>query len=96
MQMCNWLLYLFRDIWFVFYIYFLNACIFCRGEYFKYPEDASAKDYQLPEVVPREWDKWEFHYDNVANAMLTLFAVQTGEGWPLYVLINVYCCKNLL
>ena len=23
-----------------------------------------------------------FHYDNVANAMLTLFAVQTTEGWP--------------
>jgi hypothetical protein len=36
-----------------------------------------------PQIVRREWKKWDFHYDNVLHAMLTLFTVQTGEGWPL-------------
>jgi len=37
-------------------------------------------------VKERQWQRWDFHYDNVAYAMLTLFAVQTGEGWPASVL----------
>ena len=36
----------------------------------------------LPRKEAREWKTQSFHYDNVATAMLTLFAVQTGEGWP--------------
>ena len=36
----------------------------------------------LPEPKRREWQSQSFHYDNVMAAMLTLFAVQTGEGWP--------------
>lgn len=36
----------------------------------------------LPEPKKREWQSQCFHYDNVMAAMLTLFAVQTGEGWP--------------
>ena len=35
-----------------------------------------------PEVEKREWRMWEFHYNNVLHAILTLFTVQTGEGWP--------------
>jgi len=47
------------------------------GDFFEY------KDPQKPPVVKaRKWEKWEFSYDNVLSAMLTLFAVQTGEGWP--------------
>lgn len=38
----------------------------------------------LPRQEQRIWDNQNFHYDNVATAMLTLFAVQTGEGWPQY------------
>lgn len=30
----------------------------------------------------RKWDKHSFNYDNTLQAMLTLFAVTTGEGWP--------------
>lgn len=30
----------------------------------------------------RMWKKYDFHYDNVAWALLTLFTVSTGEGWP--------------
>lgn len=36
----------------------------------------------LPELKNRTWQPQSFHYDNVMVAMLTLFAVQTGEGWP--------------
>ena len=57
-----------------------NNCVcllVVRGEYFVY-EDGS----NLPQVEKREWLLWEFHYNNVLHAILTLFTVQTGEGWP--------------
>lgn len=44
-------------------------------------------DSDVPKVEKREWKLQSFHYDDVAMAMLTLFAVQTGEGWPQYVSI---------
>ncbi|KAK7896834.1 hypothetical protein WMY93_022159 [Mugilogobius chulae] len=48
----------------------------CRGQFLDYGrEDVEAK--------LREWKKYEFHYDNVLWAFLTLFTVSTGEGWPL-------------
>nr|XP_042114261.1 voltage-dependent R-type calcium channel subunit alpha-1E isoform X2 [Peromyscus maniculatus bairdii] len=34
------------------------------------------------EVKGREWKRHEFHYDNIIWALLTLFTVSTGEGWP--------------
>ncbi len=37
----------------------------------------------------REWKKYDFHYDNVLWALLTLFTVSTGEGWPQYVDISI-------
>ncbi|XP_044595208.1 voltage-dependent calcium channel type A subunit alpha-1 isoform X8 [Cotesia glomerata] len=49
----------------------------CQGEYFVFEEDSS-----LPQARKRIWQPQSFHYDNVMAAMLTLFAVQTGEGWP--------------
>ncbi|XP_026323666.1 voltage-dependent calcium channel type A subunit alpha-1 [Hyposmocoma kahamanoa] len=49
----------------------------CQGSYFIYEANSL-----LPKVAKREWSTQSFHYDNVATAMLTLFAVQTGEGWP--------------
>ncbi|XP_064108495.1 voltage-dependent calcium channel type A subunit alpha-1-like isoform X12 [Macrobrachium nipponense] len=50
----------------------------CQGEFFVF------EGYERPpEVKPRLWRQQDFHYDNVMAAMLTLFAVQTGEGWPL-------------
>ncbi|XP_063067120.1 voltage-dependent N-type calcium channel subunit alpha-1B isoform X1 [Engraulis encrasicolus] len=48
----------------------------CRGKFLEYDRDkVEAKD--------REWRKYDFHYDNVLWAFLTLFTVSTGEGWPL-------------
>ncbi|KAI0983921.1 hypothetical protein GJ496_006977 [Pomphorhynchus laevis] len=49
----------------------------CKGYYLAYTEFN-----QPPSVETREWNKWEFSYDNLAEALLTLFTVQTGEGWP--------------
>ncbi|XP_025161916.1 voltage-dependent calcium channel type A subunit alpha-1 isoform X6 [Harpegnathos saltator] len=49
----------------------------CNGQFFVFEEDS-----MLPELQPRKWQSQSFHYDNVMVAMLTLFAVQTGEGWP--------------
>lgn len=36
----------------------------------------------VPSIEVRSWEHWEFHYDNVMFAFLTLFTIQTGEGWP--------------
>ncbi|KAF3688020.1 putative voltage-dependent N-type calcium channel subunit alpha-1B [Channa argus] len=47
----------------------------CRGEYLVYDRDEVKAER-------REWRKYDFHYDNVAWALLTLFTVSTGEGWP--------------
>ncbi|KAF5297478.1 hypothetical protein FQR65_LT10014 [Abscondita terminalis] len=49
----------------------------CQGQYFVFEENND-----VPKVENRKWELQDFHYDNVAMAMLTLFAVQTGEGWP--------------
>ncbi|GIY88801.1 voltage-dependent calcium channel type A subunit alpha-1 [Caerostris darwini] len=49
----------------------------CEGEFLLFQGDDKP-----PEVDKREWRHRSFHYDNVMAAMLTLFAVQTGEGWP--------------
>jgi len=53
----------------------------CRGEFF-----ISMNNNRPPEIRKRVWRTQLFNYDNVAAAMLTLFAVQTGEGWPQYVI----------
>lgn len=50
-----------------------------RGQYFVFDGES-----ELPKVERRIWESQQFHYDNVMMAMLTLFAVQTGEGWPQY------------
>ncbi|XP_034548808.1 calcium channel, voltage-dependent, N type, alpha 1B subunit, a [Notolabrus celidotus] len=47
----------------------------CKGQFLDYDKDEVA-------AMPREWRKYEFHYDNVLWAFLTLFTVSTGEGWP--------------
>ncbi|XP_018406731.1 PREDICTED: voltage-dependent calcium channel type A subunit alpha-1 [Cyphomyrmex costatus] len=49
----------------------------CNGHFFVFEEGKLQ-----PELKPRKWQSQSFHYDNVMVAMLTLFAVQTGEGWP--------------
>ncbi|XP_024084384.1 muscle calcium channel subunit alpha-1 isoform X2 [Cimex lectularius] len=58
----------------------------CRGSYIEY----EGGDINRPTILEREWMQNRFHFDNVAEAMLTLFTVSTFEGWPglLYVSID--------
>ncbi|KAF6217290.1 hypothetical protein GE061_001644 [Apolygus lucorum] len=58
----------------------------CQGSYIVF-EDG---DFTRPVIDERKWEKNRFHFDNVAEAMLTLFTVSTFEGWPglLYVSID--------
>ncbi|XP_067270281.1 voltage-dependent R-type calcium channel subunit alpha-1E isoform X6 [Pseudorasbora parva] len=46
----------------------------CKGYYIDYDKDKKKEK--------REWKRHDFHYDNVIWALLTLFTVSTGEGWP--------------
>ncbi|VDD80853.1 unnamed protein product [Mesocestoides corti] len=48
----------------------------CQGYYISYESSS------IPEVKPRIWSARAFNYDNIVYAMLTLFTVTTGEGWP--------------
>ena len=51
--------------------------LYSRGEFFVVGEHSP----HIPIVEPREWDVKSFNYDNTLMAMMTLFAVQTSEGW---------------
>ena len=50
----------------------------CQGQYVEYKDG----DLNYPIVEERVWERYPFHYDHVASAMLTLFVVSTFEGWP--------------
>lgn len=39
-------------------------------------------DIGNPEIEQRKWEENRFHFDDVPDAMLTLFTVSTFEGWP--------------
>ncbi|VDN01667.1 unnamed protein product [Thelazia callipaeda] len=58
----------------------------CRGEFLAYEDGDPLK----PHRMKREWIKNDFNFDNVGDAMISLFVVSTFEGWPdlLYVAIN--------
>lgn len=49
-----------------------------RGQFIMYMDG----DIDKPMDPEREWENQDFNFDNVANGMLTLFAVATFEGWP--------------
>lgn len=52
-----------------------HVCAGFRGNYVDHEKNKM-------EVKGREWKRHEFHYDNIIWALLTLFTVSTGEGWP--------------
>uniref|UniRef100_A0A915KBH1 Ion transport domain-containing protein n=1 Tax=Romanomermis culicivorax TaxID=13658 RepID=A0A915KBH1_ROMCU len=49
----------------------------CQGNYYFYETQTKP-----PRVEYRLWRKYPFNYDDTLSAMLTLFTVTTGEGWP--------------
>ncbi|KAF7258663.1 hypothetical protein EG68_04263 [Paragonimus skrjabini miyazakii] len=60
----------------------------CQGQFINY----EFNDVSRPSLYPRIWLNNPLNFDNVPNAMLTLFAVSTFEGWPglLYRSIDSY------
>ncbi|XP_059097525.1 voltage-dependent calcium channel type A subunit alpha-1-like [Tigriopus californicus] len=79
---------LFQFIFAVVGVQLFNGKFFyCTDESKGTPEECQGyfyifEDRHLPPLVlERNWEKKSFHYDNCFMAMLTLFAVQTSEGW---------------
>merc|ERR1719295_994177 len=64
----------------------MNDNTTCQGEFITFDDG----DINKPIVEAREGVRSPFHYDNIMQAMLTLFVVATFEGWPgiLYVSID--------
>ncbi|KHJ42280.1 voltage gated calcium channel IQ domain protein [Trichuris suis] len=58
----------------------------CRGYFIEFQEG----DMTKPIVKQREWVNNDFNFDNIKNALVSLFVVGTFEGWPqlLYVAID--------
>uniref|UniRef100_A0A1B6BZP2 Voltage-dependent L-type calcium channel subunit alpha n=1 Tax=Clastoptera arizonana TaxID=38151 RepID=A0A1B6BZP2_9HEMI len=50
----------------------------CKGSYLVFEKG----DIGNPEIEQRKWEENRFHFDDVLDAMLTLFTVSTFEGWP--------------
>eukprot|EP00794_Sanderia_malayensis_P016019 gene16019-17636_t len=53
----------------------------CQGKYYDFPSRESVLA-NTPDVKTRIWKPYDFHFDNVFEAMLTLYTSSTGEGWP--------------
>uniref|UniRef100_A0A8C8A1A1 Calcium channel, voltage-dependent, R type, alpha 1E subunit b n=1 Tax=Oryzias sinensis TaxID=183150 RepID=A0A8C8A1A1_9TELE len=66
------------------FIFAVIAVQLFKGKFFFCTDSSvnSEKECRYKEVKRREWKRHEFHYDNVCWALLTLFTVSTGEGWP--------------
>jgi len=39
-------------------------------------------DLRPTELVERQWEQHDFHFDNVLNGFLSLYVFSTGAGWP--------------
>lgn len=63
--------------------YFRTANYFCRGEYIHYEDGDPTK----PVSKKRVWSNNDFNFDNVGDAMVSLFVVSTFEGWPEWVAV---------
>ena len=63
--------------------YFLLVVL--RGFYLKYDyameSNSSIPGLACPQTIKREWLNQELNFDNIANAILTLFTMLTAEGW---------------
>uniref|UniRef100_A0A1I8JEW8 Voltage-dependent L-type calcium channel subunit alpha n=1 Tax=Macrostomum lignano TaxID=282301 RepID=A0A1I8JEW8_9PLAT len=58
----------------------------CQGYFIFYKDN----DISKPVMKEREWENEDLNFDDVAHAMLSLFATSTFEGWPglLYMSID--------
>uniref|UniRef100_A0A665X9Y3 Voltage-dependent N-type calcium channel subunit alpha n=1 Tax=Echeneis naucrates TaxID=173247 RepID=A0A665X9Y3_ECHNA len=70
------------------FIFAVIAVQLFKGKFFYCTDESKGLEKDCRYVTqnhsnPRVWKKYEFHYDNVLWAFLTLFTVSTGEGWPV-------------
>ena len=70
-------------VWLDIYYKAVILCYF-RGWYVDYKEG----DIDSPEKLERIWSNNLLNFDDVMQAMMTLFTVATFEGWPLWVYTN--------
>ncbi|KAK3102999.1 hypothetical protein FSP39_015655 [Pinctada imbricata] len=57
----------------------------CHGQFIVYEDN----DLNKPKVEDREWSNFDLNFDDVPQAMLTLFTVSTFEGWPNLLYISI-------
>ncbi|RWS32009.1 muscle calcium channel subunit alpha-1-like protein [Leptotrombidium deliense] len=57
----------------------------CQGHYIVY----QGGDLVTPVIERRVWKKYDFNFDDVFSAMLTLFTVATFEGWPKLLTVSI-------
>ena len=50
----------------------------CRGTYVIF----KGYQYSEPSIEVRTWQVRDWNFDDIGNAMVTLFTSSTGEGWP--------------
>jgi len=50
----------------------------CQGHFITFKDN----NFNYPVEDPRVWKKHYFNFDNVPEALVTLFTSSTGEGWP--------------
>ena len=50
----------------------------CKGHYVSFTDF----DYAKPVILERKWQNSDWNFDDIGNAMVTLFTSSTGEGWP--------------
>ncbi|XP_065647837.1 voltage-dependent R-type calcium channel subunit alpha-1E-like isoform X2 [Hydra vulgaris] len=63
----------------------------CKGLYFKYDTNSYKDTEMFPEVKRRKWKNEKFHFDNVLDALVTLFVCSTEDNWPtkMYKAMNI-------
>ncbi|KAK5969562.1 hypothetical protein GCK32_019816 [Trichostrongylus colubriformis] len=64
----------------------------CRGEFIHYEEGDPTK----PVSKKRVWSNNDFNFDNVGDAMVSLFVVSTFEGWPEFVVSPFFLQHSFL
>ncbi|XP_053377535.1 muscle calcium channel subunit alpha-1-like isoform X3 [Mercenaria mercenaria] len=57
----------------------------CKGNYVDYQDG----DIDHPVLLERKWENNPLNFDDVSQAMMTLFTVSTFEGWPLLLYISI-------
>ncbi|XP_065647840.1 voltage-dependent N-type calcium channel subunit alpha-1B isoform X3 [Hydra vulgaris] len=53
----------------------------CKGQYYKFESKESINKGQ-PQITDRTWQRYDSNFDNVFDAILTLYISSTEDNWP--------------